>query len=287
MREHTNVQWPIFLVCLCVSVCVCGVTAPLSFGGKKRWELRLGCLPLEDHKQAWIQIEEFGVGPEDGGHHGRIWGRKQILKWKLERWNVESELEMECVSAPQNPGRLWLGSRCGCGLDYVDGEDSRGQGGPWRLNSFTAWLAMRCKSQGVECDLHSPPWLGGGTSNALRDLVNQGVGEWGGLESFALCSHKKAQLFLLGPESRLYFSQWPARVCKKHYMFLSPWGEACESFLSLQGILWCCMLLSSSTKEDSRIQTRMVVIRVPDQGWTHINIYSIFPWSEIREEVAC
>ena len=72
---------------------------------------------------------------------------------------------------------LWAGL---CGW-----RGQQGSGERWRLNSFTAWLNMRYKSRGVECDLHSPPWLGGGTSDALRNLVNRGVGERGGLLSFA------------------------------------------------------------------------------------------------------
>ena len=76
---------------------------------------------------------------------------------------------------------------------------------------------------------------------------------WRVLQS-TLCFHKKAQLFLLGPEGRLYFSQWQANVCKNQIVSLSPWGEACESFLSLQSIFWCCMLLSSSTNGDSGVR---------------------------------
>ena len=265
-------------VCLCVCVCVwCNCTIIIWREEEVRAEVG-GCLPLEDHEQDWIQIEVFGVGPEDGGHHGRIGGRKQILKWKLERWNVEGELEMKCVSAPQNPGRLWLGSRCGCGLDCGGGEDGRGQWDPG------GWILLLCDwIQDVrveELSVTFTPHLGWVEAPAMPSETwwTEGWGReegWGVLQS-TLCSHKKAQLFLLGPEGRLYFPQWQASVCKKQIVSLSPWGEACESFLSLQGILWCCMLLSSSTNGDSRIQIRMVVTRVPDQGQTHILIHMVY-----------
>ena len=52
MREHTNVKWPIFLVCVCVCVCVCNCTSIIWREGELRPEVGGGGSPLEDHEQA-------------------------------------------------------------------------------------------------------------------------------------------------------------------------------------------------------------------------------------------
>ena len=191
-------------------------------------------------------------------------------------WRVD--WRWDCISGAENTGRLWLGSRCGCGLDYVDGEDSRVQGHPG------GWILLLCDwirdVRVEELNVTFTPCLGWVEAPAMPSETwwTEGWGNevgWGDLQS-TFCSHKRAQLILLDLEGRLYFSQWQARMCKKQDVSLSPWGEACESFLSLQSILWCCMLLSSSSNRDSRIQTRMVLIRVPDQGQTHILIHMIY-----------
>ena len=173
------------------------------------------------------------------------WGQKAasemwVRKMKCGGWTGDGSVGLE------------LRTQAGCGWDpgvAVGGlcrwRKHQGPGRPWRLNSFTVWLNTRCKSRGVECYLQRCPQRPG----ELRGAQARRAGEF-----CTLCSHKKAQLFLLGPEGRLYFSQWQANVCKKQIVSLSPWGEACESFLSLQSILWCCMLLSSSTNKDSRVR---------------------------------
>ena len=254
-------------VCGCVCVCVCNCTSIIWREGEVRPEVGGKGVTSGGPWAGWNSERRVWGLPWRCGHHGRIRSRKQILKCELERCNVEGELEMKCGSGAQNPGRLWLGSRCGCGLDYVDGEDSRGQGnaGGWIL-LLRDWIRdVRVEELSV-----TTPCLAWVEAPAMPSEAwwNVGWGSeegWGDLQS-TLCSHKRAQLFLLGPEGRLYFSQGQARVCKKQDVSLSPWGEACELFLSLQSILWCCMLLSSSPSGDSGIWTRMVLIRVLDQG---------------------
>ena len=39
MREHTNVKWPTFLVCVCVCVCVCNCTSIIWREGEVRPEV--------------------------------------------------------------------------------------------------------------------------------------------------------------------------------------------------------------------------------------------------------
>ena len=157
----------------------------------------------------------------------------------------------------------------------------QGSEGPWGLNSFTVWLNTRCESRSWVWPSAMP------SENCWTEGSGSEEG-WGVLQS-TLYSHKKAQLFLLGPEGRLYFSQWQATVCKKQVVSLSPWGEACESFLSLQSILWCCMLLSSSTNGDSGLDKNGPRQSSWSRTDAYINTYDILPWIKVKErrEITC
>lgn len=192
MREHTNVKWPIF------RVCVCGVIVPVSFGGKKRWELRLGVGVNSGGPWTGLNLDRRVWSlPWRCGHHGRIGGRKQILKCELERWNVEGELEMGVWVWSSEPREIVAGIQVWLWVDSVDGEDSRGQGDPG------GWILLLCDwIWDVRVEVLSVTF-----SDALRELVNQGVGKRGGLESFAKYTllPQESTTLPLGPRGQALF----------------------------------------------------------------------------------
>ena len=136
-----------------------------------------------------------------------------------------------------------------------------------------------------------PPWLGGGTSNALRDLVNRGVGEWRGLGSFTkytLLSQESATL-PLGPRGQALLPPVTGQGVQEALCVSVPLRGSMWVILSLQGILWCCMLLSSSTNGDSGLDKNGPRQSSWSRTDAYINIYDILPWSKVkkRQEIAC